>query len=230
LQVERHAAAQGDLRCVAVCRYALGSMAFLRGAFPEPAQEHLEQALRLQERIGSAAGMAYTLARWAVMLTAQGNLEAAWERVQQGFRAAERASVRDHCLQRLHGAGLWNRVEAGDLEEAARLAAAVEQMEKAGPLCPACGLQLHPALAAYHLARRDLDAAKQRSERALEMAAASLNRGARALALRLQGEIAAARGDAAGAVSLLDEAAVQFAELGMRPDLERTRAIRARVA
>ncbi|WP_041653775.1 hypothetical protein [Allomeiothermus silvanus] len=91
-QVQEHAQAVGDLRCVAVCHYALGSMEFLRTNLQE-ATRHLGRALELHHKIGSPAGEAYTLAREALLHTARGSSRLAGGR----WSGASRPPRRPRC-------------------------------------------------------------------------------------------------------------------------------------
>jgi DNA-binding SARP family transcriptional activator len=172
--VAEQAGELGDLRCVAVCHYALGTMHLWRGESDEAADE-LEASLDLHDRIGSPAGTAYALARKGMLHTLQGATEQGWKAIQQGVANAERASVRDHCLQRLYGVGVWNRMEAGDLASAGRLAEKSRALlDDSGP-CAACALDLYPWLAYYYLRCGDLEHARHCGEAAAELAAKTEN-------------------------------------------------------
>jgi DNA-binding SARP family transcriptional activator/tetratricopeptide (TPR) repeat protein len=219
--VAEHATAVGDLRCVAVCHYALGSMAFLRGHL-EPAAQNLARGLELNRRIGSSAGVAYTLARQASLMTAQGDAETGWKLVQQGLEVARQTAVWDHCLQRLYGTGIWNRLEVGDLSNAGELVETAKRMEEERRMCTVCGLQLYPALASFQLASGDLETAWAYTEKAQQLAEAGQNRAGEAQVLRVRGEIHAARGDPGEARACLARAADIFRELDQRYDLART--------
>jgi tetratricopeptide (TPR) repeat protein len=211
----------GNLRCLAVCRYAHGAMATVRGDL-ETAERSLDVALDLNERIGSPAGVAYTMAELAGTRTAAGDLDGGWEAAVHGLEAAERASIRDHCLQRNQAAGIHNRVAAGDLERAASLVeAAVALDDEAGP-CFICRPDLYTAIASYHLARRRLDEAGAWVERALSLAEAGGNRPAVATALAVRGRIEAARGEVGAARVSLERAAGEFRDLGHPLELSRT--------
>jgi DNA-binding SARP family transcriptional activator len=219
--VAERATVVGDLRCVAVCHYALGSMAFLRGHL-EPAAQNLTRALELNQRIGSSAGVAYTLARQASLSTAQGDAETAWMLVQQGLETTRQTAVWDHCLQRLYGAGIWNRLEVGDLANAGELVEAAKRLEEERRTCTVCSLQLYPALAAFHLASGNLETAWAYTEKAQQLAEMGHNRAGQAQTLRMQGEIHAARGEPTEAGACLTQAADIFRELDQRYDLTQT--------
>ncbi len=223
--VAEHAATLGDLRCVAVCHYALGSMALLRG-HPEQAEQNLEEALELNHRIGSPAGVAYTLARQASLRTGQGDAEAGWALVQEGLEVAQQAAVWDHCLQRLCATGIWNRLEAGDLASAEELAQTARKLEEERRTCTVCSLQMYPALAAFCLASGDLEIAWAYTEKAQQIVELSQNQAGQAQVLQVRGEIHAARGELDEAQACLTRAANIFRELDQRYDLEQTLRIR----
>jgi tetratricopeptide (TPR) repeat protein len=224
--VAEHATTLGDLRCVAVCHYALGSMALLRG-HPEEAEHNLEKALELNNRIGSPAGVAYTLARQASLRTVQGDAEAGWALVQEGLEVARQAAVWDHCLQRLCGTGIWNRLEAGDLAGAEELVQMARELEEEQRMCTVCSLQMYPALAAFYLASGDLETAWGYAEKAQQIVEMSQNPAGQAQVLRVRGEIHAARGEPDEAEACLSRAAEIFRELGQHYDLEQTLRLRA---
>ena len=216
--VAKQAAAQGDLRCVAVCHYALGSMDFFRGRLGQAA-EHLARALALHRRIGSPAGAAYTLARQATLHTASGDDRSGWALVQHGIEAAEQAVVRDHCLQRLYGAGIQNRLEAGDLARAAELVRQAEESETRSAMCPVCSVAMYPAMASFYLASGDVRKAEQYAEKAQRLAEAGHNQSGEAEALRVQGGVLAAKGDLVLAEKCLEQAACIFRRLDRSYDL-----------
>ena len=148
--VAEQASELGDHRCVAVCHYALGTMHLWRGQSQE-AVEELDASLELHEQVGSPAGMAYVQARKGVLHTIEGATERGWQAVQDGIANAERAAVRDHCLQRLYGVGLWNRLEADDRSGIRTLVERSEDLLDEAGACGACALELHPWLAYFYL-------------------------------------------------------------------------------
>ncbi len=158
-RVAEQAAEFGNLRCVAICHYALGTMHLWRGDH-EFAGDELEASLELHDRIGSPAGKAYVLARRGVLQTMQGATEFGWEAVQKGVENAERAAVRDHCLQRLYGIGIWNRLEAGDRSTAEKLVEKSRELLDDTGACAACALDLYPWLAYFFLDAGEIDRAR----------------------------------------------------------------------
>ncbi|MFO7824556.1 MAG: BTAD domain-containing putative transcriptional regulator [Cyclobacterium sp.] len=110
---------------------------------------------------GSPARMAYSHARKGVLLTLTGNKALGWQTVQDGFVYAMQAGVGDHCLRRLYAIGIWNRVEAHDLEQAGILIENTEKLLAQSAPCPACILELYPWFSYYFLQIRDLGKAQQ---------------------------------------------------------------------
>ncbi len=146
----------GDMRCVAICQYALGTIHLWQGDSATALIE-LDASLALHDKVGSPAGMAYALARRAVLHTMENAVDLGWHSVQRGIEQAERASIRDHCLQRLFGIGIWNRLQAHADEQVSELVSRSEALLAANGPCTACSLDLYPWLALYYLERNDVD-------------------------------------------------------------------------
>lgn len=200
----------GDLRCVAVCHYALGTMHLWRGESRE-AVEELDASLQLHENVGSPAGMAYALARKGVLLTMRGAHDLGWQAVQEGLTRAEQAAVRDHCLQRLYGVGLWNRIEAGDPETAGMLVDQSMRLLEESGACAACALELYPWLAYFYLEQGDVEAARRCGIEVGELAAKTGNPIGKAVAAMIESSLSAAERDDDGASRRRKEA-FQLAE------------------
>jgi tetratricopeptide (TPR) repeat protein len=158
--VAEQATQVGDLRCLAVCHYALGTMHLWRGQRREAVDE-LASSLELHEKVGSPAGMAYSLARKGVLHTLMGAVDLGWQAIRNGLEYARQAAVRDHCLQRLYGVGIWNRLEAGDLEQAGEIVCWSEELLTETGACGACALELYPWMAYYYLQTGQIDAARE---------------------------------------------------------------------
>ncbi len=204
-RVSEQATRLGDFRCVAVCHYALGTMHLWRGDSSK-AGEELNASLELHERVGSPAGMAYALARTGVMHTVQGALDLGWDAVREGIDHANRAAVRDHCLQRLFGIGLWNRLEADDDEQATYLVEESEALMEETHPCSACALELYPWLAFYYLRTDDVDKAEDCSRAMHSIAEATNNPIARVISTMVKSNVMAARNDHDAANELRDRA------------------------
>lgn len=159
-KIAEQATEVGDLRCVAVCHYALGTMYLWRGERRQAVRE-LASSLELHEQVGSPAGMAYSLARKSVLHTLAGGYDLGWQAVQQGLEYTGRAAVRDHCMQRLLGVGLWNRLEAGELEQARQVVEESEALLEEKAACGACSLELYPWMAYYYLQTGQVQRARE---------------------------------------------------------------------
>jgi len=184
----------GDLRCVAICQYALGTINLWRGD-AATALKQLDESLALHDKVGSPAGMAYALARRAVLHTLVNAIELGWRSVQKGIEQAERASIRDHCLQRLYGVGIWNRLQAGDTGQVAHLVAQSEALLEANGPCTACSLDLYPWLALYYLEQGDIERGARCAERLEQLAAKTGNPVGEACAAIVRCGVERARGD-----------------------------------
>ena len=219
--VVKQAAMVGNQRSLAVCHYVLGRLALLQG-LPSVAVESLTTALELHERIGSPSGIAYTLAQQVDLLTAAGRHAHAPRLVEQGIEAAERASVRGHCLTQLYTAGIRSRLAAGDDAGVATLVETATAHDAACGPCPICRVDLYEALAACSLEFGELDQAQTYVDQALPLADSARNRPGRARLVRARGQIHVAQGETTEAERCFQEAAGIFRTLGDHYDLART--------
>jgi DNA-binding SARP family transcriptional activator len=186
----------GDLRCVAICRYALGTIHLWEGD-TAAALTQLDESLALHEKVGSPAGMAYALARRAMLHTFANAIDLGWRSVQEGIEQAQRASIREHCLQRLYGVGVWNRLQAGDTDQVADLVAKSEALLEANGPCTACSLDLYPWLALYYLEGGDIERGARCAERLEQLAAKTTNPVGEACAAIVRAGVERARGNPA---------------------------------
>lgn len=184
----------GDLRCVAICQYALGTIHLWQGDIAT-ALKQLDESLALHDKVGSPAGMAYALARRAVLHTLANALELGWQSVQKGIEHAQRASIRDHCLQRLYGVGIWNRLRAADTVQVAELVAKSEALLGANGPCTACSLDLYPWLALHYLEGGNIERAARCAERLEQLAARTGNPVGEACAAIVRSGVERARGN-----------------------------------
>ncbi|NIX56110.1 MAG: AAA family ATPase [candidate division Zixibacteria bacterium] len=152
------AARHGQLRCVAISHYALGTMYLWRGEYAKVVDE-LQKSLELHEQVGSPAGMGYALARKAAYYNIQGNLELGWQTINEGISVAKQAAVFNKCVQRLTGVALWNRIEAEDWPAAQSLVDQCEKEFETIGMCAWCSLELLPWLVLYYLLKEKLDKA-----------------------------------------------------------------------
>src|SRR5207248_3556124 len=113
-QVHDQATRMGALRAVALCRCFGGALHFQNGKW-EDATSDLVEAIDLYRKLGGASGESLSLQRYGVLLTAQGKLDHAMTSFDEGVFAAERATMRSHCLTRLYASMARNRLAANDL-------------------------------------------------------------------------------------------------------------------
>ena len=218
--VAEQAATMGNLRCLAVCHYALGSIGLARGDFDD-AREHLSASLKIHEQLGSAAGVAFTLAR-LLGLEADVGGGAGMDLFGRALEAAEGAAVRDHALMMVHGAGIKNRLAAGDLRGAAEITASAEKLEADSPPCPICSLEMLPVMSAVSLEYGKIDEARTRARRAAELAEMGHNQVGAARAAVAEGRIHVARGETREAERCFSDAVDAFRALGHRLELAMT--------
>lgn len=187
-KIAEQASEVGDLRCVAVCHYALGTMHLWRGQRSR-AIEELASSLELHEQVGSPAGMAYSMARKSVLHTLMGAGELGWQAVKNGLAYAQQAAVRDHCLQRLYGVGIWNRIEAGDTDQACEMVKKSEQLLNETGACAACALELYPWMAYYYLHSGQIDLARECGEAVSRLAEKTDNPIGKAIAMMIESNL-----------------------------------------
>ncbi len=193
-QVAEQATEIGDLRCVAVCHYALGTMYLWRGN-RHLAVKELTSSLELHDQVGSPAGMAYSLARKGVIHTLAGAGDLGWQAVQDGLDYARQAAVRDHCLQRLYGVGLWNRIETGNLDQARDIAKKSEELLDESGACAACAMELYPWLAYFYLYNDQFDQARACGEAVSQLAEKTGNPIGKAIASMINSNLCIAESD-----------------------------------
>jgi tetratricopeptide (TPR) repeat protein len=233
----------GAPRAVALCRNFGGVLDFQDGSWPS-AEAQLRESVDLYRRIGSASGESLSLQRLGVLLTARGRLDEALEAMQEGLFAAERATMRSHCLTRLFASLARNRLAAGDLEEAERNVREGDAAARRHGNCVTCNALLLPEAVRVRVARGQLDEAETSARELEELAGRSGSRAWTAMSRQARGRILAARGRADEALAALEEARrayeaygavyevarceVGIAEILATRDPARARALRAR--
>lgn len=161
----------------------------------DTALDELDRSLSLHDQVGSPAGMAYSLSRRAVLYTLGNAIDLGWQSVQKGIEEAERASIRDHCLQRLYGTGIWNRLQAGDHARVTELVELSEALLEAEGPCTACSLDLYPWLALHYLDQGDVDRAAACADSLTRLAGKTGNPVGEAFAAIVSCGVAGARDD-----------------------------------
>ncbi|MGH2737133.1 MAG: ATP-binding protein [Actinomycetota bacterium] len=212
------ATAQGNLRCLAVCHYALGMIELLRGRF-DLADDHLVRSLELHEEVGSTAGMAYVLARRISLMTARGDLSGGASLIERGLDVAQTTAVGDHALMLMLAAATRNRLQAGDRAGTNELMGAAEELDKRARPCPVCSAEILPAMAAAQLERGLLEEAWDYARRAEEIAGMGNNVIGAARAQRIQARVQHLRGSVEEATRSFSKAADVFRAYGQRQEL-----------
>lgn len=213
--------AQGNLRCLAVCHYALGMIHSLAGHL-DTADDHLVRSLELHEEVDSVAGMAYVLARRINVMTALGRLTDGASLIERGLDLADDTAVKDHALMLTLAAAMRNRLEAGDRNRADELLRDAQDLDRKARPCPVCSAEMLPAMAATMLARDKPREAWEYAERAEEIAKMGNNMIGAARARDVQGRVHRLRESNEAAARCFSEAAASFRALGQRHELLRT--------
>jgi predicted negative regulator of RcsB-dependent stress response len=196
-------------RAIALCQCFNGALEFQAGNW-EQAEKALRESIALYRSIGAASGEALACQRLGVLQTAQGRLEAGRETLEEGAVVAERAVMRAHCLTRMYAAMARNRLEAGDVAAADDALASGLQMSERHGHCATCEALLLPVAVSVRLAQQDTAAAetfcRQLEQAAEEYASTTWL----AMAEQARGEVAAASGDLAAALTCYRAAYEQF--------------------
>jgi tetratricopeptide (TPR) repeat protein len=139
-------------RALALCHCFTGALDFQVGRWEE-GQTALEEAVKLYREVGSASGQSMSLQRLGDLLTARGHVDDAHALLSEGLVVAERASMRAHCLTRLHASMTRNRLAAADLPGAtASLAEGIHESRRHGH-CVTCNALVLPQAVRVELAQ-----------------------------------------------------------------------------
>jgi tetratricopeptide (TPR) repeat protein len=158
-QVHGQATRMGALRAVALCRCFGGALHFQNGDW-SAATADLVEAIDLYRKLGGASGEALSLQRYGVLLTAQGKLDQAMAAFDEGVFAAERATMRSHCLTRLYASMARNRLAANDLRAATDAMHLGETTADRHGHCVTCNALLLPEAVRVSIALDDLAGAR----------------------------------------------------------------------
>ncbi|HVT02741.1 MAG TPA: hypothetical protein VHL58_05120 [Thermoanaerobaculia bacterium] len=203
-QVHDQARRMGALRAVALCRCFSGALHFQNGNWSEAASA-LSEAVELYRKIGGASGESLSLQRQGVLLTAQGDLDHAMAAFHAGVFAAERATMRSHCLTRLYSSMARNRIAAGDAEAAAEYLRHGEMAARRHGHCVTCNALILPEGVRVRIALGEISEA--------DANAAELERIGREFgSAAWMGMARQARGRVASAQKAWNEAATAFAD------------------
>ena len=204
-KLSKQAEKQGNLRCVAICHYALGTMYLWRGNAAASLQE-LQKSLKLHHTIGSPTGMAYVLARKASLYTVEGKLDKGYATIQEGLEMAEQAALRDHCHHRLFGAALWNRLEAEDAPAVAGLVDRSEELMKTNGTCVWCSMELIPWLSLYYVRHQQYGKAEVHEKTIRHLSSMTGHPVGKAVSIMVQSCLESGRGNKKSSAHLQEKA------------------------
>lgn len=191
-------------RAIALCQCFSGALEFQAGHWSE-AEATLAEAIKLYQELGAASGEAIAWQRLGVLQTARGQLSEAMRSYEEGIAAAERASMRAHCMARLYASMTRNRLVAKDLEGAYQYLSLGLEMSNRHGNCATCDALLLPAAVSLHIAQGQYHQAEQYCAQ-LESAAKQYGSGIWiAMARQSRGEILVAQNQ-------LNEALVSYRE------------------
>lgn len=219
--VAEQASNVGNLRCLAVCHFMLAYLALLQGQ-PDIAASSALEAIDLHERIGSPAGVAYSIVQQAELLIAAGVHGPVTDLIERGMASAERSAIRDHCLTQMHTVGVRSLIAAGNVAGAGKLVGAALDHNDACRPCAVCQVDLYTTLGEYHVANGAPRDALDYVAAGLALADPAQNGPGRGRLLRVCGQARAALGEESEAERCFTEAASIFDNAGDRYDLALT--------
>jgi DNA-binding SARP family transcriptional activator len=218
------AEAVGDLRAMAVCEHALGSLHFVTGRWHD-SRDELARSVRLARAVGASQAAIIGEQRLGLLETAVGQSadgRRRLERVLAEARDADSLITHHHSRTRILAAIARTHLQAGALDDARASVdeAFAAQRDLGG--CVSCDALLFPTAVPVYLATGAIDRASVAANEADATAGAFGSRGWVAAADHARGLLLAAQDDDARADASLSAAASTFARLGQPYDLART--------
>lgn len=186
--------------------------------------EDLERSLELAREVDSVFGQVLGLQRLGLLETGLGRCEAAQDRLCRALDMAQHSRspmVRGHGIGRVLATLAFNRLEAGELPQAAGYLAEGYAMQRRVGDCPSCDVLLYPAAVPIAIALGDLEQAEAACRRAEESASAFRSQAWLATARYLRGLLATARGEWHVAAGSLERALQTFVSLDQPYDAAR---------
>ncbi len=200
-------------RAIALCQCFNGALEFQAGHWAE-AEAALRESIALYRELGAASGEALAWQRMGVLQTARGQLDEAMAAFEEGLAAAERATMRAHCLTRLYASMTRNRLLAGDSAAARQCLALGLAMGERHGNCATCDALLLPVAVSVWVAQGDLAAAEASCQQLEQAAQQYASRAWVAMARQSRGELAAAQGDLECALACYAEAHAAYTAAG----------------
>ncbi len=229
------AEAVGNLRAMAVCEHALGSLHFVVGRWPE-SRDELARSVRLARAVGATQAAVIGEQRLGCLETATGQTADARMRLERVLAEAQDADsliTHHHSRTRILAAMARNHLQRGALDDARDSVdrGFAAQHDLGG--CVTCDALLYPTAVPVYLATGAIDLAAWASSQADATAGSFGSRAWVAAADHARGLLLAARGEEQAADASLSAAAATFERLGQPYDQARALSalsvVRARV-
>jgi len=217
------AQAVGNLRAMAVCEHALGSLHFVVGRWPE-SRDELASSIRLARAVGASQAAVIGEQRLGLLETATGQTTDGRRRLERALAEAQDADsliTHHHSRTRILATLARNRLQTGALDAARDSVdrAFAAQRDLGG--CVTCDALLYPTAVPVYLATGAIDLATQASRQADATAGSFGSRAWVAAADQARGLVLAARGEDQAADASLSAAVATFERLGQPYDLAR---------
>jgi tetratricopeptide (TPR) repeat protein len=148
-------------RAIALCRTFGGLLDFHAGEWSK-AEAELRRAIDQYRVIGAGSGEVRARQNLGALLTAKGEIEAAFEVLHEGVATAGRSMLRAHCLTRISATLARNRLAAGELDEARRYLEDANRALESHGNCTNCRAVFLPETIRVELALGHIDEAEQK--------------------------------------------------------------------
>jgi tetratricopeptide (TPR) repeat protein len=201
-QVLEQATRMGALRAIALCRCFSGALDFQTGHWVK-AEADLREGIDLYRKLSGASGESLSLQRLGVLLTARGRLDEAMAVFDEGVFAAERATMRSHCLTRLYASMARNRLAAGDTKPAVQYMQQGDLTAERHGHCVTCNALLLPEAVRVALVRGEHHEAENRAARLEQIAGEFGSAAWKAMAHQARARVLATAGSAHAAAEFL---------------------------
>jgi tetratricopeptide (TPR) repeat protein len=211
-------------RAIALCQCFSGALEFLAGHW-DVAEAALHESIKLYRELGAASGEGLAWQRLGVVQTARGQLDAAMVSFNEGVVAAERATMRAHCLARLYASMTGNRLLANELPAAEQYLDLGLAMGRRHGNCSTCDALLLPVAVSVRLSQSKFEAAEEFCQQLEKAADEYASRTWVAMARQTRGELAGALGEYEEALDCYTEAYEGFRATGY--DYEAARCLEA---
>jgi tetratricopeptide (TPR) repeat protein len=211
-------------RAIALCQCFSGALEFQAGHW-DMAEAALKDSINLYQELSAASGEALAWQRLGVVQTARGQVDEAMVSFNEGVVAAERATMRAHCLARLYASMTRNRLLANELKAAEQYLDLGLAMGRRHGNCSTCDALLLPAAVSVRLSQGAFEAAEEFCQQLEKAADEYGSRTWVVMARQTRGELAGALGEYEEALAYYTEAYEGFQATGY--DYEAARCLEA---